>query len=266
MTDLGRYGPWAVIAGASEGIGEHAARQLAADGFSLVLVSRRQKVLDDLRASILASSPDVDVRCIALDLATDSAGRELLDATSDLDVGLLFYNAGADTGPVRFHDRSLDDVLGMVRRNVVTPTELCHALGGEMRTRGRGGIVIIGSMAGVSGSALIATYSATKAYQQVLAEGLWRELRDDGVDVVVVVAGATSTPAHERSGTVVSDEYPPMDPADVARNSLASLERGPVVGANDELTTTFDALRALPREQIIDLMSTGTRIIYGLDG
>jgi short-subunit dehydrogenase len=124
---------------------------------------------------------------------------------------------------------------------------------------------VIGSMAGVSGSALIATYAATKAYQQVLAEGLWKELRDDGVDVVAVIAGATSTPAHERTGTVVSEEYPPMDPADVARNALGSLGHGPVIGASDELTGTFDALRALPREQIIDLMSAGTRTIYGLD-
>jgi short-subunit dehydrogenase len=265
MTDVDRYGRWAVIAGASEGIGEHAARQLAADGFSLVLVSRRQEVLDDLRASILASSPNVEVRSVALDLATDSAARDLLTATSGLDVGLLFYNAGADTGPARFHDRSLDDVLGMVHRNVVTPTELCHVFGGEMRKRSRGGIVIIGSMAGVSGSALIATYSATKAYQQALAEGLWRELREDGVDVVAIIAGATSTPAHVRSGTVVSEEYPPMDPADVARNALASLGYGPVVGASDELTATFDALRALPRVQVIDLMTAGTRTIYGLD-
>jgi short-subunit dehydrogenase len=153
----------------------------------------------------------------------------------------------------------------MVRRNVVTPTELCHTLGNRMRERRRGGIVVIGSMAGVSGSALIATYSATKAYQQMLAEGLWRELADDGVDVVAVIAGATATPAHHRTGAVVSAEYPPMDPADVARTALASLGHGPVRGASEELETNFDAIRALPREQIIALMSDGTRIVYGLD-
>jgi uncharacterized protein len=268
MTDLARYGPWALIAGASEGIGEHGARQLAADGFSLVLVSRRQGVLDELKASILAgaSARAIEIRCVALDLAAPDAAEALLGATADIEIGLLFYNAGADTGPVRFHDRSLDDVLGMVRRNVVTPTELIHTLGNQMRARKRGGFVVIGSMAGVSGSALIATYSATKAYQQMLGEGLWRELADEGVDVVTVIAGATSTPAHHRTGAIVSAEYPPMDPADVARTALASLGHGPVRGASDELETNFDAIRALPREQIIEMMSSGTRIIYGLDG
>jgi short-subunit dehydrogenase len=266
VTDLERYGPWAVIVGASEGIGEHAARQLAADGFSIVLVSRRQAVLDELRDSTLADSPAVEIRSLALDLVAPDAADRLLDALSDLDVGLLFYNAGADTGPVRFDERTRDDVLGMVHRNVVVPTALCHALGRAMRARGRGGIVVIGSMAGVSGSALIATYSATKAYQQVLVEGLWREMRDDGVDVVLVVAGATATPAHERTGAVTSAEFPPMQPEDVARNALASIALGPVIGASEELTATFHALRGLPREQIIDLMSSGTRTIYGLDG
>jgi short-subunit dehydrogenase len=265
VTELERYGRWAVIVGASEGIGEHAARQLAADGFSLVLVSRRQAVLDALGDSIRASTPEAEIRCLAIDLVAQNAAVELLAAIADLDVGLLFYNAGADTGPVRFDERSAEDVLGMVQRNVVVPTAMCHALGRTMRARGRGGIVVIGSMSGVSGAALIATYAATKAYQQVLVEGLWREMRDDGVDVVHVVAGATATPAHERTGALVSAEFPPMDPADVARNALASLGHGPVVGASEELTATFHALRVMPREQIIELMSQGTRTIYGLD-
>jgi hypothetical protein len=83
--------------------------------------------------------------------------------------------------------------------------------------------------------------------------------------VVSVIAGATATPAHHRTGALVSEAFPPMDPADVARAALDSLQRGPVRGASDELDANFDALRALPREQIIELMSAGTRIIYGLD-
>lgn len=267
MTSPERYGPWAVVAGASEGIGEHAARQLAADGFSLVLVSRRAEVLGALRASILAAvrPGSIAIRCVALDLAAPDAAPQLAGAVADVEVGLLFYNAGADTGPVAFCDRPLDDVLAMVRRNVDTPTALCHTFGRAMRARGRGGIVLVGSMAGVSGSALVATYSATKAYQQVLAEGLWRELRDDGVDVVAVIAGATATPAHARTGAVVSAQYPPMAPEVVAANALAALAHGPVRGASDELDATFAALRGLPREQVIEMMSAGTRAIYGLD-
>jgi uncharacterized protein len=265
MTDRERYGPWAIIAGASEGIGEHAARQLAADGFSLVLVSRRQAALENLRRSILADAPTVEIRAAAIDLAEDEAAERLLDEVDGLDVGLLFYNAGADTGPVPFLDRTRDDVLGMIRRNVVTPTALCHALGVAMRTAGRGGIVVIGSMAGVAGAALVATYAATKAYQQILCEGLWRELGADGVDVVAVIAGATATPAHHRTGAVASAAHPQADPADVARAALAALGSGPVRGASEELDAGFRSLGSLPRPQLIDLMSAGTRAVYGLD-
>jgi short-subunit dehydrogenase len=253
------------VAGASEGIGEHAARQLAAAGVSVVLLARRIEVLDALRQSILAESPDVEIRCQAIDLADDDAPSRVLAAVDGLEVGLLFYNAGADVGPCAFVDRPLDDVLGMVRRNVVTPTALIHSLASAMRTRGRGGIVVIGSMAGVVGSALVATYSATKAYQQVLGEGLWRELRDSGVDVVTVLAGATATPAHERTGAVASADYPPMRPDDVARNAIAALGAGPVRGASDDLDASFAYLRTLPRDQGVELMSAGTRSIYALD-
>lgn len=268
MTDIARYGPWAVIAGASEGIGEHAARQLAADGCSVVLVSRRQAVLDGLRASILAedASPGVEVRTIALDLAADDAADRLGAAVAGLDVGLLFYNAGADVSATAFLDRTADDVLGMVRCNVVTATALCHAMGRRLRDRGRGGIVVISSGAAIAGSALIATYAATKAYQQILCEGLWAELDGTGVDVVCVMAGTTATPAFLRTTAMGADDPAVMDPAEVARNALAALGRGPVVGASDELTQMFAGLYAVPRTMLIDGVSAGTRATFGLDG
>ena len=134
-----------------------------------------------------------------------------------------------------------------------------------MRGRGRGGIILVGSMAGLSGSALIATYAATKAYDHALAEGLWRELKDHGVDVMTLVAGATATPAHERTGATFGEGFPRMDPADVARTGLEWLGKGPLRAASDELQSAFDAMRALPIEQVIEFMSSGTRAIYGLD-
>jgi short-subunit dehydrogenase len=267
MVDREKYGPWAVIAGASEGIGEQFARQLTAAGINVVLVSRRAAVLDELAGSIRrGSDAAIEVRSIALDLTGGDAAEQLAAQTADLEVGLLVYNAGADTGPVAFHDRTVDQVMHFVNLNVVTPTKLCHHYGGAMRERGRGGILIVGSMAGLSGSALIATYAATKAYQHALAEGLWRELKDRGVDVMTVVAGATATPAHERTGATHGDDFPRMDPADVARTGLEWLGRGPLRAASDELQSAFDAMRALPIEQVIEFMSNGTRSIYGLDG
>lgn len=267
MTDVDRYGPWAVIAGASEGIGEHAARQLAADGVSVVLISRRQAVLDALRDSILAdgAAPGVEVRTLALDLAADDAAERVCEAVADLDVGLLLYNAGADASATPFLDRTADDVLGMVRCNVVTATALCHALGRRMRDRGRGGIVVISSGAAIAGGALIATYSATKSYQQVLCEGLWAELDGTGVDVVCVLAGHTATPALLRTSAMGADDPGVMAPADVARNALAALGHGPAVGANDDLTAMLAGLSTVPRTQLIELMSAGTRATFGLD-
>jgi len=268
MTDVRKYGPWAVIAGASEGIGEHAARQLAASGLSLLLVARRASVLDDLRDSILAddAAPGVEVRCVAQDLAAEDAAKRLLDAIGALDVGLLFYNAGADVSATAFLDRAADEVLGMVRRNVVTATALCHALGRRMRDRGRGGIVVMSSGAAIAGAALIATYAATKAYQQVLCEGLWAELDGTGVDVVCVMAGTTATPAFLRTTAMAAGDPGVMAPDVVARNALAALGHGPTIGASDELTEMFGALATMPRTQLVEMMSAGTRATFGLDG
>jgi len=267
MIDVQKHGPWAVIAGASEGIGEQFARQLAVKGINVVLVSRRAAVLDELADSIRRDCEAIDIRVVALDLTSGDATEQLAQQTDDVEVGLLVYNAGADIGPKAFHDRTVDEVMHFVNLNVVTPTKMCHHFGGLMRARQRGGIILVGSMAGLSGSALIATYAATKAYDHALAEGLWRELREHNVDVMTLVAGATDTPAHSRTGaTFGGEDFPRMDPADVARTGLEWLGRGPLRAASDELQIAFDSMRALPIEQIIEFMSMGSRAIYGLDG
>lgn len=256
-----KYGPWAMVLGASEGIGEAFVRQIAAAGVNVVLVSRRQSVLDALAASL----PDtVQHRTLAVDLTADDAVDQLIAATDDIEVGLVVYNAGADTMAVKFHDRSLDEVMHLVKLNVVTPTKLCHQIGAQMRARKRGGIILLGSMAGLAGTGWVATYSATKAYDQMLAEGLWRELKADGVDVMVLVAGATATPAHDRMGAKVTKEYPPMDPADVAREGLAALGSGPLHVAGDANRANFARMSPAPRVDIINQMTHGTHLLFDL--
>lgn len=250
-----------MVLGASEGIGEAFVRQIAAAGVNVVLVSRRQSVLDALAASL----PDtVQHRTLAVDLTADDAVDQLIAATDDIEVGLVVYNAGADTMAVKFHDRSLDEVMHLVKLNVVTPTKLCHQIGAQMRTRKRGGIILLGSMAGLAGTGWVATYSATKAYDQMLAEGLWRELKADGVDVMVLVAGATATPAHDRMGAKVTKEYPPMDPADVAREGLAALGSGPLHVAGDANRANFARMSPAPRVDIINQMTHGTHLLFDL--
>lgn len=250
-----------MVLGASEGIGEQFVRQVAAAGINVVLVSRRAAMLEKLAATL---PPGVESRCLAIDLADDDAVDQLTAATADLEVGLVVYNAGADTMAVKFHDRSLDEVMFLVKLNVITPTKLCYVFGGAMRARKRGGIILVGSMAGLAGTGWVATYSATKAYDQMLAEGLWRELKGNGVDVMVLVAGATATPAHERMGARETKEYPPMDPADVAREGLAALGHGPLHVAGETNRAGFAAMSPAPRIELIDQMTKGTQLLFGV--
>ena len=258
------YGPWAVVAGASEGIGESFSRQIAAAGINLVLVARRPDPLTALATS-LESEFQIQTRPIALDLTDDDMCDRLADATSDIEVGLVVYNAGATHGAVRFHDEPVEKSLGLVRLNCTGPVQLTHHFGGLMRERGRGGIILLSSVSSVSGSARTATYSATKAFDVNLAEGLWAELKPLGVDVLALVAGATHTPAMERSGALIgSAEFPGMDPNDVAREGLANLANGPTWVAGDQNRATYDMLRALPKKDAVGFMSAGARTIYGL--
>jgi short-subunit dehydrogenase len=142
------------------------------------------------------------------------------------------------------------------------PLVLAHLLGTEMAARGRGGIVLVSSMAGFQGSALVATYAATKAFDTVLAEGLWDELRARGVDVLACCAGATRTPGYEASrprGRLV-----PMSPGAVAAEALAALGRRPtaIPGRTNRLARLVMG-RLLPRRTAVRLMGSATRRMYG---
>lgn len=257
-----QYGPYALIAGASEGIGAAFARQLATRGLGLVLVARRPQPLDEL-ADELRSTTDVDVRTAALDLTAPDVDERLAAATDGLDIGLLVYNAGAAHGAADFYDEPVDVALRMVGLNCVGPVVACHRFGGAMRERGRGGIVLVGSMAGTAGCGRVATYAATKAFDQVLAEGLWKELAPHGVHVVALIAGATDTPALARSGARRDTEgYPPMDPAEVAREGIEHLADGPTWYAGEANRAAAAFFRTAERAQVVELLSAGTDALY----
>jgi len=207
----------------------------------------------------------VSVRTMAIDLTAADAVAQLGNATSDLEIGLLIYNAGATHGVAQFHDKAVDEHLGLVSLNCTGPLLACHHFGAPMLERGRGGIVLVGSMSGTAGSALNVAYSAAKAFEQVLAEGLWYEMRPHGVEVLALVAGATRTPSLERSGmTGTSSDFAPMEPDDVAREGLANLGNGPVWVAGDTNRTGFDYLRGLPRRDAVTVLSEAARAFWGL--
>src|SRR5690349_14685234 len=183
-----RYGPWALIAGASEGIGEAFARALARRKLNLILLARRE---DKLRAVAdeIAAKHGVEVHTLALDLADPDLASRVREGVGAREVGLLVYNA-AYSHVGGFFEQSLDVKLRMLDVNCRGPIVLCHELGAPMRARGRGGIVLMGSLAGMQGSPRLATYAASKAFDLVLAESLWGELRGHGVDVLACVAGS----------------------------------------------------------------------------
>jgi len=256
-----RYGPYALIAGASEGIGAAFARQIAERGVNLVLVARRAGPLDELAAEI-RSSTGVDVRTATVDLTSTDVDERLADVADGVEVGMLVYNAGATHGASDFHDEPQHIVERLVRLNCVGPVVACHRFGAAMRDRGRGGIILIGSMAGLAGCARVATYAATKAFDQVLAEGLWRELTPRGVHVLALIAGATDTPALARSGAKVTTEYPPMDPAEVAQEGLAHLTDGPTWFAGEGNQAGAAFFRTVERADAVAALSAGTDALY----
>jgi short-subunit dehydrogenase len=169
---------------------------------------------------------------------------------------LLIYNAGAESQMVNFLDRSLDGVSAPIRLNVIGTTTLCHHFGTLMRERGRGGIILVGSMAGFAGSALVATYAGSKAFLQVFAESLWFELRPHGIQVLGLILGTTKTPAMERVGLVFDEAvHRPMESDDAAQEGLDHLADGPTWIAGKQNRKFGDILRTSDRRQMVEMMS-----------
>jgi short-subunit dehydrogenase len=250
-----KYGPWSVVAGASEGLGAAFADALAARGTSLVLVARRKGMLDDLAAAIRAKH-HVEVRTAACDLADPAFTGAIAAACDGAEIGVGVYNA-AYSFIAPLLDRPLDDALRVVDVNVRGPLRFVHALAPAMRARGRGALVLMSSLAGFQGSPRLATYAASKAFNIVLGESLWAELRPHGVDVVVSCAGAIRTPNY--LATTKKEAPGTLDAADVVEATLASLGKGPIVvpGATNKLARFFLG-RLLTRRGAIGVMARST--------
>ncbi|ORX01686.1 SDR family NAD(P)-dependent oxidoreductase [Mycolicibacillus trivialis] len=235
MTVDERYGPWALIAGGSEGVGAEFADLLAAAGLNLLLVARSP---DPLAATAeRCRRHGVEVRTLAVDLTDPAAVDRIDEFAGDVEVGLLIYNAGANTCSEEFLDGGLTDFRRVLDLNIGAQLELVQRFGRPMRERRRGGILLVGSMAGYLGSSRHSVYGGVKAFGRIFAESLWLELRDHNVDVLHLVLGVTRTPAMERVG--LNFDAPGIrvaEPRDVAEQGLARLPHGPIfiAGSNDE--------------------------------
>jgi uncharacterized protein len=256
-----RYGPWAFIGGASEGIGEAFADLLAAMGLSVFLVARHGEALERT-ACRLRARHGVAVRWRAIDLASPRMLAELRPELDELDLGLLVCNAAY--GAIRpFLHNSFEDLNAHLDLNCRAPLLLARYVAERLQPRGRGGMIIMSSLVGFHGAAMLSTYAATKAFDTVLGESLHHELRSQGIDVLVCVAGATRTPSYlstaPRYGWLRPSEH---EAERVADEALRCLGRKPlhIVGTRNHVT--LQLLRVLGRRLASRLMSTSLTRIY----
>ena len=260
-----KYGRLALVAGASEGIGAAFAAYLAADGMDLILVARRLAPLEELAAS-LTERYHIHVDCITCDLADVNASQHLQKAVEGKEIDILVYNAALSyIGP--FENNSIEHHTQLAQANMVTPMNLMQIFGTPMLKRGKGALILMASLAGFQGSGFLAAYAASKAFNRVLAESLWYEWKDRGVDVIACCAGATSTPNFINTKPEKTSLFAPrvQTPDEVVKECLEKLGKNPsfVTGTGNKIAS-FIMQRLMPRKLAITIMGDTTRKMYRL--
>ena len=258
-----RYGGWALVAGASAGLGAAFAAEAARRGFAVALIARRGRELNETAARIRGDH-GVETRAIVADLSDADIGRVIEHETDGLDIGVMIYNAAAEPEG-RFLDVSLEEHRLNIAVNCWTPTVLAHQFGRQMVHRGRGAIALVSSMAALQGIKMFTTYGAAKAYELILGEGLWDEFRECGVDVVSYVVGATASANFQGAA---ADAYAggtaptalaarilqPARPEDVAARLFERLDAGPRQYSHDVDEAAAQAAAVRPRAEVVAAM------------
>ncbi len=222
-----KYGNTALIAGASEGIGAAFATLLAREGMDLILIARRPEPLQQL-ADSLNNKYKVNVRSLPMDLSETDAAQKLQTALSETEINFIVYNAALSyIGP--FVENSLENQNKAARVNMVTPMNLMRIFGEKMLSRKKGAVILMSSLAGFQGSGFLSVYAATKAFNRILAESLWYEWKNNGVDILTCVAGATSTPGYINTNPGKTSIFAPrvLKPEEVAAECLKKLGKQP---------------------------------------
>lgn len=248
---LAKYGPWALITGASSGIGEQFARLLAKQGFNLLLVARRADKLQVLQAELLQQH-GARVDLIVEDLADAAAPDRIVAAIGDRDVGLLVSNAGFGVkGALNQHDRATLDA--MLNVNARAPMMLSHLLLPKLRARPHGGIIMTGSQEGEAAFPWSAAYAGTKNFLHGFGLSLYGELQGTGVDLLVLAPGSTETEAPILQGISRDALFGVMSAQEVARQGLEQLGRRPLHIPAWYNRLMMHLIRALPRRWAIAL-------------
>jgi uncharacterized protein len=221
--DASRFGPWAVVTGASSGIGREIARAVAASGLNVALVARRVAQLAELGRE-LGTRFGVSHLTVQADLSVPEGVEAVFAATSGVDVGLFVGNAGfANPGELWRLDRS--ELLRAVHLKANANLLLVHHFAPALVTRGRGGILLTSSIGGLNGVPYVSSTAALEAYVLTLGEGLHVELARYGVRVTTLLPGPTLTESMAKMG-VEPAEMPvkPMSAERVALEGLRALQ------------------------------------------
>jgi short-subunit dehydrogenase len=265
MRLIQKYGPVALVAGASEGIGAAFSNYLAEAGMDLVLVARRKEPLDILAASLTSKYP-VNVVCLKCDLSDNNAARTVKEALNGKEINLLVYNAALSyIGP--FEQNSMDHHNRIAHTNMITPMNMMHLFGESMLKKGKGAIILMASLAGFQGSGFLTAYAATKAFTRIFAESLWYEWNSRGVDVIACCAGATGTPNFINTKPEKTGFLAPrvITPEEVVNECMNRLGKNPsfITGRGNKIAS-FIMQKILPRKMAINIMGNTTRKMYRL--
>ena len=250
-----KYGPWAIVTGASSGIGEEFCRQLAARKLNLVLVARRQERLEKLSRELVREY-GIETKIITLDVSDINFLEHITTATESLDIGLLVNNAGfALTG--NFLDHSLEEELSLLYVNCRAPLMLAHSFGKRLIQRGRGGIINVSSVSAFLPMPFWTQYAASKVYDLYLSEGLWFEFKQKGIDVLALCPGGTRTEFSKVAGTKSHG----MESGRVVELAIRNLGRKSLVipGFGNRLVVLMN--RIMPRRWLIQI---GARVVAGM--
>jgi short-subunit dehydrogenase len=256
--DKKRFGPWALVTGASSGIGKEFAQQIAASGINIVLVARREDLLKEVGVEF-SKGYGVEHRVVVLDVSQEDFIRQLASATDDLDIGLVVSNAGTgNPGEFLKLDRQLlEDTL---RLNTMSHLDIAHYFGGKLAERRRGGLILVGAMGAENGIPCMANDGGAKAYVHSLGEALHYEFKPLGVYVTVLAAGVTNTAVLEKFA--LDPKTMPTKPMSVEQcvsEGLSGLVKNRSRIVPGRLNRILNALvpASLARKMLADLLGKG---------
>lgn len=237
-----KYGSWAIVTGASSGIGKEIAERLAEAGLNLFLTSRRKSLLEELAVN-LESRYGIETRIVAADLSKTEEIYTVINKSKDLDIGLLVAAAGFGTSGL-FINSNLEEELNMLQVNCTSLTILTHYFSKSFTRHKKGGIILMSSLVGFQGVPYAAHYAATKAYVQSLAEALTIELKTFGVDVLAVAPAPVYSGFAERANMKMSTA---LKPSNLGIPILKALGRKSVVLPGFLSKFLINSLKTVPR-------------------